>query len=368
MLESAKRPLFWLGHGIRLSGAVDLIEPFLERFDVPFVTSWQGKDMVRHDHPRFMGHAGVYGHRAANTAVQNADLIIAIGTRLALPQTGYDLAKFAPKAQLYSVDIDDNERTKINSNGITMAAGDFMRKALREWEPAFPVAWLIACKYMTDEMPWLESPLHNDTNGYINSYRFMWELNKWLKTDQVITTDMGTALLTAYPMLRLNGRQRLLTSTGLGEMGFGLPAAIGASVAMDSGEVLCLNCDGGLMFNLQELATIQHHNLPIKIIVFDNDGYSMIKRSQEGLGMAHAASGSSALSFPWWESLAQSFGMDCGRIERWEDMTKLDGFFASTNAAMMIVRVDPQQRFGPKVPTLKDENGNVYSPGLETMV
>ena len=119
----------------------------------------------------------------------------------------------------------------------------------------------------------------------------MWELNKWLKQDQVIVTDMGTALLCAYPMLNLNGTQRLITSTGLGEMWFGLPAAIGASFSNGKGEVLCLNCDGGMMFNLQELATIQHHKLPIKIIVFCNEGYSMIKRSQEGMGMKHAASG-----------------------------------------------------------------------------
>ncbi len=382
MLENAQRPLFWLGHGIRLAGAVDLIEPFLERFNVPFVTSWQGKDMIDETKWNYhMGHAGVYGHRAANHAVQNADLIIAVGTRLALPQTGYDLDKFAPDARLVVVDIDREEVWKIHrAEAICMDAGVWMR-GMMETEPAYiaPGAWLIACQNMQYEMPWLELPTHENTNKYINPYRFMWELSKWLKPDQVIVTDMGTALLSGYPMLKLNGKQRLLTSTGLGEMGFGLPAAIGASIATDKGEVLCLNCDGGIMFNLQELATIKHYRvqqtptghrqLPIKIIVFCNDGYSMIARSQEGLGMEHAGSDTKDLSFPDWQRLAHAFNLQYAHIGSWGQFNDVIPRMQEANNAWLVeVRIDPQQKFTPKVPTLKDENGNVFSPALTEMV
>ncbi len=377
MLSNAKKPLFWFGHGIRLAGAVNLIEPFLERFNIPFVTSWQGKDMVRHDHPRFMGHAGIYGHRAANTAVQNADLIVAIGTRLALPQTGYDLSKFAPNARLVVVDIDMDEAKKDRTDmAIVSDAKAFMQMFYQDEQPYVSHHWNIKCLTIQTAMPWLEK-CHDDTE-YINSYRFCWELNKWLKPDQVIITDMGTALLSAYPMLKLNGKQRLITSTGLGEMGFGLPAAIGASLGAAS-EVLCLNCDGGLMFNLQELATLKHYRLeqtptghrklPIKIILFENGGYSMIKRSQEGMGMALTASGTKDLSFPDWRKLAYAFDLQYGYIKTWDDFNRVIPKMQNANCPYLAeVAIDPDQKFGPKVPTLKDENGHVFSPALTEMV
>lgn len=370
MLSSAKRPLFWLGHGIRLADAVPLIAPFLDRFQIPFITSWQGKDMVDNAHPLFYGHAGVYGHRAANNIVQRADLIIAIGTRLALPQTGYDLKRFAPNAHLIVVDVDADESSKLSRGmAIQRDAGVFMRDFMNLEPPCIASKeWLDECESQRIAHPWLEPGLHDDAKGYINSYHFMWELNKWLKPDQIITTDMGTALLCAYPMLRLNGTQRLITSTGLGEMGFGLPAAVGAAIATGQ-EVLCLNCDGGMMFNLQELATVQHHRLPIKILIFDNGGYNMIRRSQEGLGMKDVASGGNDLSFPSWSSIAAAFSMEWRLILNWRNFNEVIPWMQSHDGPCIVqVMMDPNQKFGPKVPTLKDENGNVYSPGLEVMV
>lgn len=353
MLRDSKRPLFWFGHGIRLAGAVDLIEPFLEKFNVPFITSWQGKDMVDHNHIRYFGHAGVYGHRAANHIVQEADLIIAIGTRLALPQTGYDLTKFAPKARLVVVDIDEAEATKHQrAEAIVMDAGVFMRKAMAEWKPAFynHVYWITECDSIENELLGIDYLARQD-NGYINPYRFMQELNKWLKPDQVIVTDMGTALLCAYPMLKLNGSQRLITSTGLGEMGFGLPAAIGASISLEGKDVLCLNCDGGMMMNIQELATIKHHNLPVKIVIFANQGYAMIKRSQEGLKMRHTASGTGDISFPNWYHLARAYDIDYMHLLRGyeRDMeTQVRGMLDAKGPYMLVIDTDPDLRFGPK--------------------
>jgi acetolactate synthase-1/2/3 large subunit len=368
MLDNAKRPLLWLGNGIRLAGAVDLIEPLLAKYCVPVITSWNGKDMLDHAHPSFFGHAGVYGHRCANTIVQNADYILAIGTRLALPQTGFDLAKFAPVATICVVDIDRDEVEKFT--GIKCDAGTFIRELLSGPSLVPRLDWLQQCCEWREQMPWLE-PQHASTKKYFNSYSFMWELNKWLKSDQIIVTDMGTALLCAYPMLKLNGKQRLITSTGLGEMGFGLPAAVGASFAAGKREVLCLNCDGGMMFNLQELATIQHHNLPIKIIMFNNEGYSMIKRSQEGLNMKTTASGTTDMTFPDWDKVAESFGMGYGLIsvktKGWHQYL-METMMGHNGPYLMEVEIDPDQQFTPKVPTLKTENGTLYSPGLGEMV
>lgn len=359
MLENSKRPLFWLGHGIRLAGAVDLIEPFLDRFKVPVITSWQGKDMLRHDHPRFYGHAGVYGHPVANKLVQNADLIIAIGTRLALPQTGYNLNKFAPNAHLIMVDIDAAELEKIGKGtGINRDAKEFMLSMMKTQAPYMETEW---------EYPYLvKSEYPSCSKSYLNPYWFMEELNKWLKPDHIIVTDMGTALLTAYPLLNLNGKQRLITSTGLGEMGFGLPAAVGASIAIGKGEVLCLNCDGGMMFNLQELATIKHHKLPIKIIVFCNNGYRMISHTQDTLGMNRTASSSSDLSFPNWHDLAKSFGIEWHLIEHQQQFNSVIPYMQNFNGPMLVeVIIDPDQKFGPKLSPVINTDGSIYSPGLE---
>jgi len=271
---------------------------------------------------------------------------------------------------LIKIDLDDAETEKLG-RGITIQkdAGVWMREFMETEPPCFPVAWIVECDSIQDELLGIDYLAREDKNGYINSYNFCAELNKWLKPDQIIVTDMGTALLTAYPMLKLNGKQRLITSTGLGEMGFGLPGAIGASIGNGNSEVLCLNCDGGMMMNLQELATIKHHKLPIKIIVFDNKGYNMIRRSQEGMGMAHSGSDEKDLSFPEWGFLARAFDIKFCWVQTWDEFNKnIPMVMKSKEAWLVQVLIDPNQKFGPKVPTLKDENGKIYSPELSEMV
>ena len=142
--------------------------------------------------------------------------------------------------------------------------------------------WIDRCNKTKNSYP-LIGPEHNDKDGYINSYKFMNKLSKKLRDKDVLVTDMGTGLLSGHQSLELKKGNRLMTSTGLGEMGFGLPGAIGASFAKNDREVICLNCDGGMMMNLQELQTIDHHRLPIKIFIFNNDAYLMIKHAQKGL-------------------------------------------------------------------------------------
>ncbi len=137
--------------------------------------------------------------------------------------------------------------------------------------------WIAQCNAYQDQFPWV-GPEHADQGDFMNSYRFMERLNSFFKKDQVVVTDMGTALLSGHQVLRIANGQRLMTSTGLGEMGYGLPAAIGASFALNRGEVMCLNCDGGMMLNLQELQTVMHHKLPIKLFIFINDGYFVTRK------------------------------------------------------------------------------------------
>jgi acetolactate synthase-1/2/3 large subunit len=307
-LREAQRPLLWLGHGIRLAGAVGLIDPLLDHLGIPAITSWAGKDMTAH--PLVYGHAGVYGGRAANHIVQQADFILAIGTRLSILQTGYDIEKFAPKAKVLLVDIDPQEAHKFSLprfRGTTQDAGDYMRYLLSKPFEMRDCSWLNECEELKARYPVIEE-CHADPPGFISPYLFLKRLEKHLKPDAVIVTDSGGALLCSHQVMTLKPPQRLITTTGLGEMGFGLPGSIGASFARNKGEIICLNTDGGMMLNLQELQTIAHHNLPIKIIVFSNDGYGMIRHSQSALGLQKTGSDrEGGVSCPDFWKLGQTF-------------------------------------------------------------
>ena len=283
-LAAAERPVLWLGNGIRLSHAEAKLLPMLERLNVPVLLSWAGIDMLDSHHPLVMGRAGVYGQRAANFILQNSDYVLAIGTRMAIPMIGYDVNELARMARIDVVDIDAAEANKLGARvteKIVCDAGAFIDGLLARQQQPLPRRgeWIERCHAYIEQFPWVGEE-HADKGGFINSYRFMERLNKFLKPDQVVVTDMGTALLCGHQVLKMKPGQRLMTSTGLGEMGYGLPAALGVSFANDRGEVMCLNCDGGIMMNLQELQTMVHHNLPIKLFIFNNDGYLMIKHTQ----------------------------------------------------------------------------------------
>jgi len=377
MLNHAKRPLLWLGHGIRLAGGESLIQPLIEKLNVPSLVSWAGIDMIDSDHPLVYGRAGVYGQRCANFVLQNADLVVAIGTRLAVPQVGYDLTEFVRAGKLVHVDIDPTELAKLEGRvdlPICADAREFIAGLLAHPEagrlPDYS-DWVATCNSYRQQYPWVDRKReHKDAEGYINSYSFMEELNRCFKPDQIVATDMGTALLSGHQVLKFKPGQRLVTSTGLGEMGYGLPAALGASFATDRGEVMCLNCDGGMMMNLQELQTMAHHNLPIKLFIFNNDGYLMIKHTQKAF-YGHARVGTdkaSGVSCPDFSKLAYAFGFPAYQIRTWDDVaTVLPQVQAHDGPVICEVFMDPQQPFLPKLSLANLGNGTLISPPLEDL-
>jgi acetolactate synthase-1/2/3 large subunit len=372
-LQEAKRPVLWLGVGIRLAGAAAQLPGFLDKVQIPSLVTWSGIDMIDSDHPLVYGRAGVYGNRSANFILQNCDFLLAIGTRLAIPMVGYDITELARAANITVVDIDPLELEKYKDRyeqTICADAGDFMNEleaALVE-PVAAPSEWVNRCDEYRRRYPYVDVE-HADKNGFINSYRFMEKLNGVLKDDQAIVTDMGTALLSGHQVLKLTPPQRLMTSLGLGEMGFGLPGAIGASFARNGGEVLCLNCDGGMMMNLQELQTVVHHQLPIKIIIFNNDGYLMIKLTQKGwFGTRRTSSDKvSGVSCPDYSALAAAFGIPAFQIRTWEDFDKvMPQVQSATGPVICEVFMDPEQAFTPKLASIQ-QNGVLISPPLEDL-
>lgn len=371
-LKAAKRPVLWLGHGIRLAQAQELLVPLLMKLEIPTLVSWAGIDLLPSDHPLVFGRAGVYGQRAANFILQNCDFLLTIGTRLALPQIGYELREFAREAKIAYVDVDLEEVTKLGNKitwPILADAKEFiLALTLGANQSSYP-EWLSRCQAYQQAYPWVGKE-HADKDGFINSYPFMAKLSQHLKPDQVIVTDMGTALLSGHQALALKAGQRLMTTTGLGEMGYGLPGAIGASFARNKGEVLCLNCDGGMMINLQELQTIVHHKLPIKLFIFNNDGYLMIKHTQKALfaGRYAGTDRQSGVSCPNFSSLAQAFGIPSFQIRTWEDFEKVvPKMQEQTGPAICEVFTHPEQLFVPKLSLAQQADGTLVSPPLEDL-
>lgn len=373
LLAEAERPVLWLGNGIRLAGAADRVTALVEKLGIPTLVSWAGIDLIDSEHPLVFGRAGVYGQRAGNLVVQNADLVIAIGTRLAIPQIGYVLDEFARDAKLVVVDIDADEVAKHGAR-VTLPmvadAGDVIDAVLAsDAASGEKAAWLEQCERYRKAYPWI-GPEHADTPSFINSYQFLDRLTDQMRPDQVVVTDMGTALLSGHQVMRFKDGQRLMTSTGLGEMGYGLPGAIGASFARDRGEVICLNCDGGMMMNLQEIQTMVHHELPIKLFIFNNDGYLMIKHTQTNLfaGRQVAVDRKSGVSCPDFSALAKAWGMPAYQIRTWDDVdTVLPEVQAAKGPLICEVFMDPHQLFLPKLSLAARPDGTIVSPPLEDL-
>lgn len=377
LLKSSKRPVLWLGNGIKFAGAEGRVEDLVESIGAPTLVSWQACDILDSDHELCFGRAGVYGQRASNFVLQNSDLLICIGTRLAIPQIGYDQSEFARDAKLVMVDIDPNEILKLESRvnvPVLSDAGDFIDTLLSLTRTPYNFnEWNLRCKEYQKKYPTVgpehEDVIDNSGVSFINSYKFMQILETYFTDNQIVVTDMGTALLSGHQVLKFKHGQKMMTSTGLGEMGFGLPGAIGAAIGSEK-EIICLNCDGGMMMNLQELQTIAHHKLPIKIIIFNNDGYLMIKHTQKALfeGRYSGSDNKSGVSCPDFSKIAHAFNFPSFKIKTWDDAFKYLPEVQSTKGPVICeVFTHPEQLFVPKLSVVVKEGGELVSPPLEDL-
>lgn len=326
LIKNAKRPLLWVGHGIRLSGAEQKFRKLLETLGVPALVTWQAADLVPDDHPLFVGRAGTYGQRFANLALQNCDLLITLGTRVALPQRGFNDQYFARAAKKVIVEIDPVELAKFKFDIDIPVLGnvsDFIDAMSTELHKTtidhtqFD-AWKQIYKRWQAKYPMATPPVDLDEEG-INSYWFIEQLSKYLEKDHVIVTDMGTSLTCTHAGIKLKEGQRIMTSTGLGEMGFGLPGAIGAKLGSPDRPVVLIVGEGGLMMNLQEFQTMKNLGLDIKIFIVNNNGYLTIKHTHNALyksnGEASACGRNSGVTFPDFELISKAFGFEFTRIK-----------------------------------------------------
>lgn len=372
--KESKRPVIWGGHGVRLAGAKEEFRKLIAQLQVPTILTWSAIDLLSENNPYYCGRAGVQGQRRANFIIQNADFILVLGSRLSLLQAGYDITKLNPNAKIILVDIDDEEWYKyheIYDSYIRMDCKYFIEEYLKQPIPEVNPEWLEFCQKIKTLYPILE-PYHQHNEPYVNSYKFIHDMSPYLPNNAIITTDMGTGLLSGHYSIRLTADQTMFTSLGLGEMGYGLPGAIGASFANRDRMVICLNCDGGMMMNLQELQTIITHKLPIKIFVFNNDGYLMIKHTQKLLfkGSYNSVDAKTGVTLPNYSKLGEALGFQTYQIHH-SEIGSLpyiwSSIFIDNKPVICEVFMDPEQNFYPKVKGVPQDDGTIVPASLEEM-
>lgn len=378
VLAQSKKPVLYIGNGCRES--LSLVRDFIQKHQIPYFLSWSAIDLFPESDPLNIGRVGIYGDRASNIILQQADLLLTLGTRLAIPQIGYDKKDFARNASKWIVDIDETECSKFDGLGwnvINCSVSQLITElqnveisalqtdsAILEWKRQIAEVW--------SELPRIEQVGNRaDTaSGFIHSADAIALINKRINQDAIVVTDVGAGLLTGHYIYEKMGTQRFFTSQGLGEMGFGLPGAIGAYFGDTKKQIICLNTDGGMMLNLQELQVVTEHQIPLKLFVFNNDGYTMIKISQHNLfdSRITGSSSSSGISFPSFEKISSAFEMKYVRITNIDQLNKaIDTYGNSKDAVLFEIIMDPEQKYLPRLATSKLPDGSLISPPLEDL-
>ena len=379
-IKTSKRPVLYIGNGVRLSGAHAAFAEALGKLNVPVVTGWNSIDAIENSNPLYVGRGGIMGDRAGNFAVQNSDLVIAVGNRLSIRQVGYNFKTWAREAFVIMVDADRLELKKSTIHvemPIHADAKDFFEKMLlilkEESTPVFSnTEWLDACAAWKERYP-VTQPKHWKEDGrFANVYAFINYLSDSLPDGNLTVVSNGSACVVGSHNYVIKKNARFIINSGVASMGYGLPAAIGACIANGRKETVCIEGDGSIMMNLQELQTIITNKLPIKIFLINNNGYHSIRQTQNNLFSHHSKVGigpeSEDLSFPDFEKLASAFGYKYYSAHSNEEMKKqVDSILATPGAAFMEIFVSDTQLFEPKSATKRLEDGTLVSPPLEDL-
>ena len=376
LLKKSSRPVIISGQGIRISGAISILEEFSSKFKIPVVTPFLGIDTMRHDLHEYVGKTGVKGDRAANFAMQNSDLIIAIGTSMHVTVTGYTYEHFARKAKKIVVDIDQisHKKNTIKIDQFVLSdAKKFLEKIQKfiENEKIKEFSeWAEQCNRWKKKYP-VCLPEYKKIKGKLNSYVLIDTLCKYSKENDIFVSDAGGTYYATSQAIQLTKKgQRYIPSSAMATMGYSLPAAIGISVAINKKRVLALTGDGSFQQNLQELQTVIEYNLPIKLFVLNNEGYESIRTSQKNyfekrfLGEGNQ----SGLSFPDTEKIAKAYGIKFIRISEYGEVDgKIKDILSFNGPVICEVMVPSDQQIIPTVSSRVNPDGTMSSRPLEDM-
>lgn len=373
-IAKAQRPVFIAGHGVRIAKAVEAFRELVESLNVPVVTPRLGIDLMDSAHPLYVGRPGIKGDRPGNFAMQNADLVIALGTRLSINVTGHEYEKFARHARVVVVDVDEVEHQKPTievDQFLRCHALDFVRHLAAEASKQGVRKgdqWPEIC------LGWKERyPVYQEEYGEqepINTYHFTELLSDKLASDDCVVIDSGSSSYVVSQALRIKGGQRYLASGGLGAMGYAIPAALGASVARGGKRVVCITGDGSLQMNQQELSTIAHEGLPVKIFIFNNHGYASIKATQHNYFQDRfvGVDNRSGVALPDILKVADLYGIKGARLLKAEGLAdRIAEILECDGAVLVDVDCSQDQPIVPTVFSKKREDGSMVSLPLEDM-
>ncbi len=379
-IQSAKRPVIYAGSAIRLSGSYDIYKKLIEKLGIPVVTAWNSTDIIENDHKLYAGRAGNFGDRFGNFAVQNSDLILSLGCRLSIRQTGFNYASWAREAYVIDVDIDEAELKKPTIHveyPVHDDVHDFIEKFisyLNDKKIKSFDDWIDQCHSWMKKYP-IVNDKQRKQKGLANAYAVTEILSSKVKDGTICLSGNGTACVVGGQVFITKKGTRFIENSGMASMGWDLPAAIGASFALNKKQdVLLITGDGSIQMNLQELQTIVHHKLPIKIFIFNNNGYHSIRQSQtnfyKGRPMCGVGPDSlNDLSFPDMKKIAKAYGIPFYRFKSNSSFKKFmdEKYNVIEPLSMIEVMVDTKQFFAPKAGSMKLQDGSMVSAPLEDL-
>lgn len=373
-LIASSRPVILAGSGIRIARAVDIFDLVTHKLGIPVTTAWT-HDIIASDDPLFSGRPGTIGTRPGNFAVQNADVLLVIGSRLNIRQVSYNWESFAKHAYKIQVDIDKAELNKPTVKPdlpIQCDAGLFLQ-TLNNLIDSTGVdsrqhaQWLAWCKDKITRYPSV-SPLQRNFDKAINPYHFMETLFLHLNADDVVVAANATACIVSFQTAFIKKGQRLFSNSGSASMGYDLPAAIGAAFAQNGKRVICLAGDGSIQMNIQELQTVAHYQLNVKIFVLNNNGYLSIRGTQKNFfGNLIGESPESGLTFPDIIRVAEAYDIPSVRLDKSTFREELEAIMAVKGPIVCEVMLDPNQYFEPRISSKKLPDGTIVSVPLEDM-
>jgi len=370
-INQANRPAILLGGGVNRATAKRLKEK-LSELTIPLLTTWNGADRIPSDQANYMGRPNTWGQRSANLIMQQADLLIAVGTRLGMQQTGFNWQKFIPNGDVIQVDIDQAELEKGHPNielGLLGDANQFLEDLL-EQKIDDHSDWLNYARSIRNEIPLVED-VNKTEKGYLSPYQFAKKLSKvCADNDVVIPCSSGGAFTIMMQTFEQKGEQKIVTNKGLASMGYGLSGAIGAAIANSGSRTVLVEGDGGFSQNLQEIGTAAINQLNLKMFIFDDSGYASIRATQRNYfgGSYVGCDRSTGLGLPNWEKLFAAWDVPVVRIdENFSSDKKFNAMFNGKGVAAFIVPVDPEQTYFPKITSRITESGSMESNPLHQM-
>ena len=377
IIYKSKRPVIYAGNGIRLSGAADEFLELVDLLKIPVLTSYVGYDLISSSHPYFFGRAHSLGQRAANFIIQNSDVLLSIGARLDVLTTGFTYKAFARAAFKIMVDIDPYELKKPTLSidlPICEDAGIVIREMIRQLKinkrKLQIDEWLKYGRELNKKYPNIQPEFWKERQK-VNPYCFIDTIGKKLRKDEVIVLSNGIGPMNCmYQSFMVKQGQRVILNLGCAEMGYGLPAAIGACIALKKKRVICFEGDGSLQLNIHELQVMKHHNLPIKLFIYSNEGYLSIRNTQNALfkGKYVGSDPGSGVSCPDYVRVGRAYGIPSMRINNHSEMEeKIKQVLEHPGPIICDIHAVSELMLTPKLRTQITSTGQFISPTLENM-